>query len=788
MKRPSLPLLLLSLSLGGAMLASAQEYRPWTDKATGKSIEASMLSADPKARTVTIQRKDGQQFTLPVDRLVDADLTYIKAHLSAPPAAPAPATAPAAPGTPAPAPAAPTAAKPAAPAAPTGAPAPARPALTITPAKKFKHPSGSAILGAVQKVRPRLLMNAAGFAALKNRVETDANTKKLYESVKATAEKIIELPELVQVRGEAAGNNNPGAKSIFRMSALGTLSHVDADPRWKDYAARELVSIASFTNWHPDEPETCAEFVWGMSVGYDLFRSALNEAQAKKVKDAIVQLGMDALMAHLKGEPLPSTTKRPEPGQAPDTTKTPPKKGPRKASGDEPPPDTEDMISAAALLISAIALADEEPNTAGPAANLAAKVFGEGIKEFAPDGIWPEGIIAGDDVLDITGALIMTLRASTGQDFGFSLVEGLPQAVAARMYLTSPSNGIFNYGDAEGNALSRTWVTSFLTALYGNPGVPALKVPGPTSPETQHMNLAGLLLYQNPYIAGFGTADNLDAAFAHEQVATLRSAWNDPKAVFVGIKGGDNARPGGQLDLGSFVLDAGGVRWGVDLGTEADRVLKNRVDPKKFEMYREGTLGQNTWRFTGAAAADDKDKKKAAPKGKAPVPEAPKGSQPLDATAQIVGFASTPEKGVAVVDLSDAYSTRVKTLKRGVMLVRGANPYVVMQDELHIKNVSSPDWIMHTRAEVTTEGNKATLKSGSSTLTMTVISPPGASIFAEDAPEPTDQQLGSLKGVKVIKIPLRDVKGDQTVTVTFAQGEGAPTTTIPLEQWVPKKK
>ena len=62
MKRPLIPTLLSSLLLS---VTQAQEVRQWTDKATGKRIEASMVSADPKARTVTIQRKDGQSFTLP---------------------------------------------------------------------------------------------------------------------------------------------------------------------------------------------------------------------------------------------------------------------------------------------------------------------------------------------------------------------------------------------------------------------------------------------------------------------------------------------------------------------------------------------------------------------------------------------------------------------------------------------------------------------------------------------------------------------------------------------------
>jgi len=239
--------------------------------------------------------------------------------------------------------------------------------VTVIPVKKFKAPAGGAILGTVKKERPRLLMNAAGFAALKNRAGSDAITKNLLASLKATAEKIIELPELVQVRGEAAANNNPGAKVIFRMSTLGTLNYVDGDPRWKDYAVRELISMSMFTNWHPGEMKSCAQFVWGMSVGYDMFRTSMNPEQAAKIKKALIELGVDALMAQLKGEPLPVTTTRPEPGQAP-ASKPDPKTARTIVEGREP--DAEEMSAAGALLLAAIALADEESSLATQAANL----------------------------------------------------------------------------------------------------------------------------------------------------------------------------------------------------------------------------------------------------------------------------------------------------------------------------------------------------------------------------------------------------------------------------------
>jgi hypothetical protein len=76
-----LALLGLALMTGNALHAQAAEVREWTDKTSGKKISAAMVSADPKARTVTLQA-GGQTYQLSVDRLVEADLTYIKAQLT----------------------------------------------------------------------------------------------------------------------------------------------------------------------------------------------------------------------------------------------------------------------------------------------------------------------------------------------------------------------------------------------------------------------------------------------------------------------------------------------------------------------------------------------------------------------------------------------------------------------------------------------------------------------------------------------------------------------------------
>ena len=94
---------------------SLAEMRKWTNKA-GVAIDAEMTAVDISARTITIKKADGKEFTIPIDALSDADKAFAAAEWkkmqsmpaatpATPPApgAPAPATPGAPPATPAPA-------------------------------------------------------------------------------------------------------------------------------------------------------------------------------------------------------------------------------------------------------------------------------------------------------------------------------------------------------------------------------------------------------------------------------------------------------------------------------------------------------------------------------------------------------------------------------------------------------------------------------------------------------------------------------------------------------------
>ena len=87
----------------------------------------------------------------------------------------------------------------------------------------------------------------------------------------------------------------------------------------------------------------------------------------------------------------------------------------------------------------------------------------------------------------------------------------------------------------------------------------------------------------------------LDAIFPTLGAATFRSNWEDPDALFLATAARDNKAPHAHLDLGSFIFEAGGVRWAIDLGPD-DYGPGTRPH---FSYYRTRTEAHNTLTIDG---------------------------------------------------------------------------------------------------------------------------------------------------------------------------------------------
>jgi hypothetical protein len=208
----------------------------------------------------------------------------------------------------------------------------------------------------------------------------------------------------------------------------------------------------------------------------------------------------------------------------------------------------------------------------------------------------------------------------------------------------------------------------------------------------------------------------LNRYFEGVNVAFLRSSWEDGGAFWIGIKGGDNKANHSHLDLGSFVLDAKGQRWAVDLGSD-NYNMPAYFGAKRWTYYRLRTESHNTVLIGGE-------------------------NQNPSAKARFIK--------PYVIDLSEAYPG---VLKRWVREVSLDAKRALLRDEIEASQPVDALWGMMTDAEVKAEGRRAQLRKGGATLAAEIISPEGARFEVVSAS--TEPPQNPNKGAKklVVRLP-----------------------------------
>ncbi|MBK7405249.1 MAG: heparinase II/III family protein [Phycisphaerales bacterium] len=252
----------------------------------------------------------------------------------------------------------------------------------------------------------------------------------------------------------------------------------------------------------------------------------------------------------------------------------------------------------------------------------------------------------------------------------------------------------------------------------------------------------------------------LDRYFEGIGVVTMRSAWDDPHALFVGVKGGSNAVNHSHLDLGSFVLEADGVRWGLDLGSD-DYNMPAYFGNQRWTYYRLRAEGQNTIVLNPGSGPEQSPR----------------------AEGAIVDHAFQAPEASASVDLSSAYADALAggTLVRRVGLARGRSRAMIEDMYEPGANPVALDawWFMHTRAEIQIDpsGRGAILSQDGRRLAADLVSPPDAVFTVMDAlplptsPAPPMQNKNqgvrrltihtTLRGSSTIRVVLRPLGADE---------------------------
>lgn len=615
--------------------------------------------------------------------------------------------------------------------------------LAVGPATVAQEkPAAADILPRISRDHPRLLISPLDLAALRRLIVGAPDVAKVFEDLQRQADELVKKPaskyeirdgkRLLYVSREVKEN----------VLTLGLMYHLRHDER---YAARlwaEVDAVAAFPDWNPKHFLDTAEMTFAMAIAYDWFYDTWTPQQRATIRTAIVKLGL---------EPALKVYRAPSGGFA------------RMVHN-------WNQVCNGGILVGALAVAEDEPAIAGEILERAIASLPLAMKHFAPDGAWGEGPGYWDYATEYNVYALAALRTAIGTDYGLSAMQGFPTTGDAPLAFTGPLGLTFNYADAR-ERFSGAPQLYWLASAFNQPDYAVFQSRyAKQSPTALDLLWGATWLSRSPQ-----TSDRpLDRLFRADDVGYFRSAWNDPQALFVGFKGGDNKVNHGQLDLGSFVFDALGHRWAMDLGPDDYNRPGYFGGVTRWTFYRCRAEGNNCFVLNPDAEPD----------------------QSPSAVAKITKFVSKPAGAEAVIDLTEAYARHAKSAHRGFAMLDRRR--LLIQDEVVADKPVEYLWLMHTAAKIAVadDGRSATLEQGGKKVTASLLSPADAKFTVTDAkslptspPEPPAAKNPMLKSptdlTNIRRLTVR-VEGQRElrVAVVLDTAEGAsPPAIRPLAEW-----
>jgi hypothetical protein len=571
-------------------------------------------------------------------------------------------------------------------------------------------PQAVELLRRLKPKHPRLLVDEAGFQRLGERIKTDATLQAWDEAVRREADKLLKAPLPEHVLPDGVRLLSTSRTVLHRSYTLALMYRLHGDRRYADRLWQELDTVAAFPDFNPKHFLDTAEMTHALGIAYDWLFDTWTDAQRATIREAIVRHGLKPGLAAYN------------------------KKGwwPRSIYN-------WNQVCNGGMTVGALAIADEEPALAGAILQHAIASVPLAMASYAPDGAWNEGPGYWAYATTYNVVMLASLTSALGSDFGLSNSQGFDQTGLFPLYMAGPTGRTFNFADS-GDRVGWAPCLFWLGARFNQPVSSWCALQGRPS-------AAGMVYYQTPGHDPKTAKLPLDRYWRVVEVATLRSDWTDPKALFVGVQAGSNRVSHNHLDLGSFVLDALGERWVVDLGAD-NYNLPGYFGGKRYDYYRMRAEGHNTL-VLNPGEGPDQDKK---------------------ADCRIRQFKSADDWAYAVADLTPAYAAHARRVERGVAMLDRRQ--VLVQDEVQADKPLALWWFMHTPAAVALEdaGRRAVLELKGKKLAAHILGPDEARFEVRPAePLPTSPNPdGQRRNTDVRKLTVHLPKVDNVrLTVVF---------------------
>lgn len=494
---------------------------------------------------------------------------------------------------------------------------------------------------------PRLFANDRRIETLK--LQSDEVSKDLLLLLKNNAEKTLIAGK---IEYPTAGFKFGAVRNVQgRILTLGLSYRVFGDKRYLERAKSELMQLAELPDWCPTHFLDVGEATLAAAVGLDWLYNELTIDERDKVVKAIVKNGI-----------IPSL----------DVKESNENKSWLNGNFNWNP------VCNGGLLVGALAIYETEPTLARQIVERSIKYLPYHGAVYAPDGTYAEGTAYWSYGSTFQVIMIEALRSVFGTTCNLEQFPGFLKTTNFITQIVGPTGYEFPFSDASARGAnlkslpiserftsepimlwfaSETGNTDVARDEINSIGIAKNILLNDTAVKAQKSHsrhFALEVLWWNPQLPKISKDIQLPlhwTAAGHMPLAVMRSSWTDSSASYIAIKGGTPNNSHGHMDAGSFILEANGVRWALDLGGESyDKMRAAKLDlwnysqnSDRWTTFRPGPESHNILRFNNAR-------------------------QDVSGMATITKLADKNGTIGNVVDLTSLYQSQVKRVNRTVKL------------------------------------------------------------------------------------------------------------------------
>lgn len=553
---------------------------------------------------------------------------------------------------------------------------------------------------------PPLALDEATIEGLRRAAAADRDVAKALDRLRQRAKEALTKKPIVREFEPGRNVLLPSSRLMLeRALVLALIARLDNDPALAARLVLDLEAVAGWEDWGPVQFLDIAEMATAVALSIGWLGPLMPPPLRDTLIAALVAKALEpGLAAHRAGVYWTKAT------------------------------HNWNLVCNAGLTVASLVVRARHRDLADAVLAAAVASSRSGFSSYAPDGGYPEGSGYWAYGTRYSTLMVWALE-SVGRGEGLADSPGFGTTGDYILHVRGPTGLAFNYGDGPEDVgtgglgwLGRRFKRPVDTSMALATRLRAFQALELVAGAHGHFEPAK---YDLPLARHFQAID----------VACFRSSWTDPAAWFVGAKGGSNRVNHADLDLGSFVLDALGQRWAVELGPDDYALPGYFGSDQRWTYYRKATPGQNTLTFRGE-------------------------NQRTDARAALTMTGAA----AARIELSAAWGKPEGSIVRDIALL--PDQAVLVDDRIAAAEGRPVVWAMHSRATITVEGNKALLVQEGRQLRAEILTP-GATFAVEPATRPAPEEANAGINRLVIALPAADHA--RRIVVLFHADGTAPT-------------